>query len=709
MDERFRNLLKRISTFKRLPTLPHVLIRLIEVCNDENISLQELSRILAVDPGLTARVLYLANSSYYRNKERITHIDQALLRMGRNTVKNLVLSAAVHEVFNRDNGHNAVQLKKFWRHSLLCAVLARTIAIKTGFREPEQAFFAGMIHDVGKLVLSANFPEEYGRIADLDEKNPQYLLDEETAIGAPHTQIGAWLLNNWNLDSFTVDAVLYHHEAAPRIANAFPLVRIVYTANLLAGMTDSGEARCEDAMKFLSLSIDEMTDLVIRAEEETEMLAQSFGIDIGPQSGFLGGNGDDESKQRELMDDVGDMAMLFGVLQDLTEAVAEEDMLAAIHEGVRTLFDNPEAMLFLYDSGRDILINHGDPYSDRLTIPLDGSTNLPARSLTERVVVTSASLPGGSVSIMDEQLARHMGKKALIAAPLIARTENVGVLVIGLDEADAKDGNGQVRLLKLFANTAAMALHAERTRKEYERRVQSERLAAVNALMRRVAHEINNPLGIIKNFLLILATKLGESNDVQKEIQVIREEIDRIIRILPELSDTEKAKERLKIPVDLNALISDMAGMIDKSVAKQRGIVIQVTLQPDLPPLKADRDGIKQILINLLKNAIEALPQGGHIFIETVCLPVGESGDSADTPASSPREIRIVIRDDGPGIAESVRNKLFEPCISTKGEGHSGIGLSVVYRIMKDHGGNIDCESLPGKGTTFTLMFPVTT
>jgi signal transduction histidine kinase len=226
------------------------------------------------------------------------------------------------------------------------------------------------------------------------------------------------------------------------------------------------------------------------------------------------------------------------------------------------------------------------------------------------------------------------------------------------------------------------------------------------AMTRRIAHEINNPLGIIKNFLQIIASKLGDNNSIEKEVQIIREEIDRITRILPELSDAERARARIKTPVDINLLISNITKMIGSAAAKKWGINFHLQLEPDLPKTTIDMDSMKQILINLLKNAVEAMEQGGNIYIETG-IPMKREGSGARAQICNGREIRIMIRDDGPGIASEVLAKLYEPCVSTKGKGHSGLGLSVVYQLMKEQGGDITCESAPGKGTTFILTLPV--
>jgi HD-like signal output (HDOD) protein/signal transduction histidine kinase len=693
MDERFQNFLHSIKTFRRLPTLPQILIRLIEMCGDENVSLQEISRILSADTGLTGRVLYLANSPYYRTQQKILHINQALLQMGRNTVKNLVFSAAVHQIFSSSHGYDALHLKRFWRHSLLSAILARMIASKSGYREAEQAFFAGMVHDIGRLVLSANFPNAYAKLLNYTPYESQLLLVEEMKIGAPHTEVGAWLLRQWNLDSFIVDAVLYHHEPAERIANAFPLVKIMFTANIMAETTESIDVSLDEVIGFFSLDAKEAQDMIARAEEEMEALAQSLGIDIEPKGSLFPRKEAREGGNIDLMSKTGDMAMLFGPLQDLTEAVDEESMLQAIREGFRILFDTTEVLIFLYDKDKQALMNHDAPLTEQFILSLNQKTSILVRCLLYGTTLSSFYTGNDAVAISDEQMARRLGKKGLVCIPLITRKEKVARL------------NSQYRLLNLFANVVAVALHSDRLKRDCARRIQSERLAAVMAMTRRVAHEINNPLGVIKNFLLILSSKLGENHDAQKEIQIIREEINRIIRTLPELSDMEMSKIRTNVLVDFKALILDMAKMIGETMAKQRGIKIHLLLDNELPKTTTDKDGMKQIILNLLKNAIEAMNDGGNIFIEAGSSPTIVKGNG-DQIAES-RRIWIIIRDDGPGIDPTIREKLFEPYVTTKGKGHSGIGLSVVYQIIKDQGGDVTCESVFGKGTTFTLNLPV--
>ena len=223
MNDRLQHYISRIETSKNLPTLPHILVKLIKACQDENGSIQDIAKIIRADASMSAKILKLANSSYFRSTEKIAQIDHALIRMGREAVKNLAISSAVHQVFSKsDIVSNGFDLKRFWRHSLTSAVLARMIAEKTGYNLPEQAFLAGMIHDIGRLILVTNFPDEYKAVLDGSENSTESIIDREIKMGAPHTEIGAWLLGRWNFDSMTIDAVRYHHEPVARIKESFP-------------------------------------------------------------------------------------------------------------------------------------------------------------------------------------------------------------------------------------------------------------------------------------------------------------------------------------------------------------------------------------------------------------------------------------------------------------------------------------------------------
>jgi len=146
-------LLANIETSRSLPTLPHILLQLIDICNQDEKGIRDLSKVINKDPSISERLLRLVNSAYYSLKQKITSIDQALLLLGMDAVKNIALSSSVYQVFNRPGRKSAFNLKMFWWHSLSCASIARRLAIRIQYPAPDEAFLAGLMHDIGKIVL----------------------------------------------------------------------------------------------------------------------------------------------------------------------------------------------------------------------------------------------------------------------------------------------------------------------------------------------------------------------------------------------------------------------------------------------------------------------------------------------------------------------------------------------------------------------------
>ena len=335
--------------------------------------------------------------------------------------------------------------------------------------------------------------------------------------------------------------------------------------------------------------------------------------------------------------------------------------------------------------------------------------SLPVQALTRRAVLGSRDLRDrGALTIMDEMLVHLLGGEEILCLPLVTQKETVGVFVIGADRAGVQSLAAETRLLTLYGDQVAVALRLDQMRRAQARLYQAGRLAASSALARKVAHEVNNPLSIIKNYLKILGMKLGPDSAAQDELRIVNEEIDRVAIIVRQLTDLTSEKERVRQAVDINGLIRDLAAIIEKSFSAAGRIRFHLDLDPALPGLVTDRNGMKQILINLLKNAIEAMKQGGSLFVRTKFLVskdleemAGKAGGKAE------QHMEITIRDDGPGIPEAIRQRLFEPYVTTKGEGHSGLGLSVVHSIVRDLGGTIRCESAEGRGTSFVMRFPL--
>lgn len=708
------SLLARIETARNMPTLPHILLKLMEVCEREDHTMGEIAQIIDKDPSLSTKVLNVVNSPFYRRSERMVRVEQAIFQLGKDVIKNITISASVYHAFSGLRGSVIFPLKHFWYHSLHCAVLARMIAEKAACSSPEEAFLAGLIHDIGRLLLWNNFPEEYTRILVDAQCDSDLLYKGEQEMGALHTEIGAWLLDQWHMQSFISDTVLYHHEPIERIRDAFPLVKVVYAANVLSvDFLKSDGQRRHSAEEIFGWSSSEVDDMMVKAGEEVKELAQALGIQIADgafaKRALMADNGDG-GKERQLIDEVRDISLIQGTLQNLVEAIDEEAILSAIQKGIRILFDIKSVFFFLYDAKKDILAakrTAGDEEEEvplyQLSIPLGKIECLLVKCILQGVPLDSFGFSEKApITIMDEQLIRFIGEEGMICLPLISRNRRLGVIVLGVNANESSHLLKKARLLNLFSKQAALALHLDFTRRNQARIVEAERMAESARMAKKVAHEINNPLSIIKNYLKIVSLKLGPESDVQDGLRIINEEIDRVRSIIRGMSDHRNDEMG---PVDINALLSDLVRIIRESISPGVKLNIHLDLYPGLPKVLAVKNKLKQVFMNLIKNAVEAMPEGGNIFISTASPSRGSSAGAA--MVAEEKEVEIVVLDDGPGIPDAIRLQLYEPCITTKGEGHSGLGLSIVQQIVKELGGKITCESTRWKGTAFKVAFPL--
>jgi two-component system, NtrC family, sensor kinase len=221
--------------------------------------------------------------------------------------------------------------------------------------------------------------------------------------------------------------------------------------------------------------------------------------------------------------------------------------------------------------------------------------------------------------------------------------------------------------------------------------IQSERLAAVGQVAARVAHEVNNPLAIIKTAIGVINHRHRDHNPAAEHLQMIGEEINRIARIIDELREFSRPTPTYEV-VHVNHIIQSLEGLLGANL-RERQIVLKVILEPHLPYVCISADQLKQVILNMVRNAEDAMPQGGELVIRT---------------ARKGNHIEFSMTDTGCGISPEHRGRLFDPFYTTKGkERGMGLGLSVSYGIIQGANGRIDVESEVGKGSTFRVSLPV--
>ena len=223
----------------------------------------------------------------------------------------------------------------------------------------------------------------------------------------------------------------------------------------------------------------------------------------------------------------------------------------------------------------------------------------------------------------------------------------------------------------------------------------AESLASLTTLAAGVAHEIKNPLGSIGIHLQLIQKRLAAkgrvaAKDINQYLAVINEEVDRLNRIVVDFLFAVKPMDTKLEDGSINAVIQDLLDFVRPEL-DQAGVTIESRLSPSIPQLKIDARFIKQALLNLVKNAVSAMPEGGVLGIRT-----RRAGD----------DVLITVSDTGAGIPDNIMDKIFEPYFTTKPFG-TGLGLTIVFKIVKEHFGDISVSSRPGEGTTITIALPI--
>lgn len=218
-----------------LPTIPVVLNQIMHLTSDDDSSINDLMKVLAQDQALTARILKVANSSYYSLPEKATTIRRAITILGMEQVRNLSVGSSFIHRFSPKNQHNDFDLNGFWAHATAVGVFAELIAHKFPPVPPGDAFTAGILHDIGKMVLLIYFEEEFGLIIkQVEEKRLDFFEAEKSTLNISHDGIAGILLSHWNIPETLVEAVTHHHQPNKAPASFQNLAGVIHLANFAA-------------------------------------------------------------------------------------------------------------------------------------------------------------------------------------------------------------------------------------------------------------------------------------------------------------------------------------------------------------------------------------------------------------------------------------------------------------------------------------------
>lgn len=679
---------------ERIPSVPEVLVTLLKLCHKSQVEFDELARVIEQEPALSGKILHLAGTACYRQWAEVTQIRRLLVVLGLDTVRRLALTSAVHQYFSQLSPGHERFTSALWFRSLLCAHLARELARLTGYPTEDEAYLAGLLHRIGQLVLLENFPEPYQDILFMDESEARIEQVERERFGTTSAEVGGGLLRQWPTSPFLADAVRYQNFPQSALGESPPLIKLLNLAARLSRGTSAGALPPTDLDdQLFGLNATLLAEVFHRIRAEVLETARGFAVDLGAGTGR-----DPSPARRELADYARNLALLGGTGGLRPMGFDTRAALERIRQDLALVFALDEVEFFLCDASGERLLGQPSPSRPACTgFSLDWrrSASLLGRALREGRPLSSFDRGDGETeALVDEQLRRLLNTPGLLVLPLIAEQVPLGAVVAGIPSqrrlplAEWSTGMG------LFAGQLAFLLRQARETEAAQNAEESAGRQWRNLEVRKLLHEVNNPLAVITNYLHVLGLKLGEGGPV-KELAVLREELARVGDLLARFKDLEQPPAPGEERLELNRTIADLCTIFADGLFQGKKLRAELDLDESIPHLALSPGALRQVVMNLVKNAAEALPEGGHIHLST--------HDRIHKNGALFVELRI--GDNGPGLPERVLSGLFTPVASDK-PGHAGLGLSIVKQLLDQLGAEISCASSPQAGTRFQILLP---
>ena len=400
-----------------------------------------------------------------------------------------------------------------------------------------------------------------------------------------------------------------------------------------------------------------------------------------------------------------ELSVLIEINRMVTSSLELDEVLEATIRGIREILHVEAGSLVLVDEETGGLVFRETLSPERGWIT--GRTIQPGEGIVGYVVqsgepklVNNVERDPHFLPEVDEE--RGLTSRVILCVPLRIRDRVIGAIEV-INKLDGVFTEQDLELLQAMAASVAVAVDnaslyselaefAEELERSQAQLVQAEKMAAIGRLAASIAHEINNPLQAIHNSLhLSLHERLGEDRRLQY-LTMAQVEVQRLIEIVQRMLDFYRPSRGGVVPTDVNSIAENVLALAHKRL--QHGhIRVHTYLSPDLPLVPVVSDQITQVFLNIVINAVEAMPSGGDLRLETMLSEDGEW-------------VLVYFHDTGPGMsAEQIAN-LFEPFYTTKPDG-TGLGLAVSYGIIERHGGMIEISSQPGEGVTFVVKLPV--
>lgn len=663
--------------------MPQVLVELIEACL-AGAKTQALVDIVLQDAALTAKIISAACRTSPDPLDPFEPVSSAIDQLGEPLLTGIALQSARQIVKIGLSDENLVFQYGLWFASRAAGIAARCLAPSVNYSNIEEAQLSGLLLNIGIHAFFCRHGADYS-VLDVNPWSSSVQCQfEEARYKTDHLRVADDLIARWRLDSFLADAVRFLHADIAQVEQSTTLLKIARLAQQFSQKPDSLNSETGHlAERLFGLTFSEITYLF----EWARGLCPAY-------SEFL----DDEEKIRADFDEsVERLTVLIFTLADREAARARlakaEDRFDLIRVARKLYLENSpacDAIFFLLDQKNHRLtglLAEGQPrLISELKIALEETSSVVSRALVKGEWEHSFD-PARSLTVTDHLLNRLCKSAGFGCYPFISDGRPLGTVVLGVRDAADLDALQSIQI-RMFGQLIGAAL--VRTAADGQ-----DGFAESGSLFMRLRHEVNNPLTVIGNYAEVFH-HLHRDDEHCELAESIKKEVRRIDEIISYYLNRQDFPGFSESSVDLNLLLQETVETLAAAELKPRDIELQMKLKPGLDKLSTNPVLISQIVVNLIKNAAEAIGRDGKIVIYTRESYLSDAG----------RHAEIIIHDSGPGIEDHIQEQLFLPVVSTKGKGHAGLGLSVVKGMVDDLGGRISCHSSKETGTSFHLQIP---
>jgi signal transduction histidine kinase/HD-like signal output (HDOD) protein len=731
-NQRVARVIERVT---QLPFSP-VAMKIVEVARDERAGAREMAKIIVLDQAFTARLLRIANSPFYGQSREVSTVSQAVSILGMDAIASLALTLFTFGTF-ADEDNEILSIGQLWEHSLGCAVWSRAVATHIGRISPEEAFIAGLLHDMGKVLLYRFFKKELLDAVQIAESEGIPLSQaEQRTLGTDHTVVGQAAANQWGFPPLLRYSIGFHRAPAEVPQNADDSVRkivaIVHLADRLCESSEIGKGgdRGDGALDgsvwpFLKVTEDQCREMLGGVISELEKSREMFAMALGWRSpakrdeaeksnGRANGKAAaspqgaptaatpaaaaDAGAYFARFIEAGKQISVLAGLDEMLPNIASHAVALLGADAAEILLPKAEALEIAGAAGTDGLLG--------TTIPADASLAGWVARMKEAIVIADI---GRATPSWEKDFFSRGGYRSHLLLPVEWAGKAIAVLSVH-SRRERQWTPQEISGFNNFVGLVAVALENARLYRESAEeavtlqklnKALQEALRVKEKFLHIMSHELRTPLSIIMAYPgMVLNNLFGEPTpEIRTGMQKILKAAEHLLSMIDAILDlTQIEGDLLKVrrePLELSALL-DEAALHATGLIAGKPVVLERDYTGTLPTIFSDAKRVKQVLTCLLDNAAKFTREG-----KIVLGSFGVDGG-----------VEIVVQDTGIGIEEQGREIIFDRFRQlddgdSRHFGGLGLGLYTVRRVLDLLEGQISVESEPGRGATFRVRLPL--